>query len=32
MFLLTAALGTVPLNIQVNDWDPERPPADWKAL
>jgi hypothetical protein len=32
VFLLTAALGTVPLNIQVNDWDPERPPADWKAV
>jgi hypothetical protein len=31
-FLLTAALGTVPLNIRVADWDPERSPADWKAV
>lgn len=31
-FLLTAFFGTVPINIQVNDWDPERPPADWQAV
>jgi hypothetical protein len=31
-FLLTAAFGTVPLNIQVDGWDLERPPADWKAV
>ncbi len=24
--------GTVPINITVNDWDPDRPPADWKRL
>jgi hypothetical protein len=32
VFLLTAALGTVSLNIRISDWDPERPPADWKAV
>lgn len=32
VFLLTAAFGTVPLNIRVDGWDPERPPADWKAV
>ena len=29
-FLLFSFLGTVPINIQVNDWDPDRPPADWR--
>ncbi len=31
-FLLFSFLGTVPINIKVNDWDAEAPPADWKAV
>jgi len=31
-FLLFSFLGTVPINIRVNDWDVENPPADWKRL
>jgi hypothetical protein len=31
-FLLFSFLGTVPINIKVNDWDVENPPTDWKAL
>lgn len=31
-FLIIAFFGTVPINIQVNGWDPERPPADRKAV
>jgi hypothetical protein len=31
-FVLVSFLGTVPINIGVNDWDPERPPADWRAV
>lgn len=30
-FVLFSFLGTVPINIKVNDWDVEQPPADWKA-
>lgn len=32
-FLLLSFLGTVPINIKVNDtWDADNPPADWKQL
>ena len=31
-FLLFSFLGTVPINIKVNDWDLDNPPEDWKAL
>ena len=31
-FLLFSFLGTVPINIKVNDWQVESPPADWKAV
>ena len=32
-FLLFSFLGTVPINIRVNDtWDVENPPKDWKQL
>ncbi len=32
-FLLFSFLGTVPINISVNDtWDVDNPPADWKQL
>ena len=30
-FVLLSFLGTVPINIQVNDWDVDNPPADWRA-
>lgn len=30
VFVLASFLGTVPINIGVNDWDPLDPPADWK--
>lgn len=29
-FVLFSFLGTVPINIKVNDWQVEAPPADWK--
>jgi Domain of unknown function (DUF1772) len=32
VFVLVAAFGTVPINIRVMDWDPDAPPADWKAV
>lgn len=32
VFVLASFLGTVPINIGVNDWDPVRPPADWRAV
>ena len=32
VFVLASFLGTVPINIGVNDWDPEHPPADWRAV
>lgn len=31
-FLLFSFLGTVPINITVNDWNPEEPPADWRRV
>lgn len=31
-FVGLSFLGTVPINIRVNDWDPEAPPADWKDV
>ena len=30
-FVLFSFLGTVPINIQVNDWQVNNPPTDWKA-
>lgn len=30
--VLASFLGTVPINIGVNDWDPADPPADWKRV
>jgi uncharacterized membrane protein len=30
VFVLASFLGTVPINIGVNDWDPSHPPTDWK--
>ena len=30
-FVLIAALGTVPINIRVSDWQADSPPANWKA-
>lgn len=31
-FLLIAFIGTVPINVRVNDWDPDEPPADWRRV
>ncbi|SDS40442.1 anthrone oxygenase family protein [Microterricola viridarii] len=31
-FLLFSFLGTVPINIKVNDWALGAPPADWKTV
>ena len=31
-FVLLSFLGTVPINIRVNDWDPEHPPVDWREV
>ena len=31
-FVLFSFLGTVPINIRVNDWTPDAPPADWKDV
>ncbi|GAB3899377.1 DUF1772 domain-containing protein [Kibdelosporangium lantanae] len=31
-FLLLSFLGTVPINIKVNDWRADAPPADWKTV
>jgi len=30
-FVLFSFLGTVPINIQVSDWQVDNPPTDWKA-
>jgi len=30
-FLLVAAFGTIPINMRVDGWDPDNPPADWRA-
>lgn len=32
VFLLLSFLGTVPINIKVNDWRADAPPADWKTV
>jgi hypothetical protein len=32
VFVLASFLGTVPINIGVNDWDPTHPPADWEHV
>lgn len=32
LFLLLSFLGTVPINIEVNDWRVDAPPAGWKAV
>ncbi|MFC4244521.1 anthrone oxygenase family protein [Gryllotalpicola reticulitermitis] len=32
VFLCFSFLGTVPINIGVNDWDPTDPPADWRHV
>lgn len=32
VFVLASFLGTVPINIGVNDWDPAAPPADWRGV
>lgn len=32
VFVLASFLGTVPINMGVNDWDPSNPPADWKRV
>lgn len=32
VFVLASFLGTVPINIGVNDWDPLDPPTDWKRV
>ena len=31
-FVLFSLLGTVPINIKVNDWDADAPPSDWKTI
>jgi uncharacterized membrane protein len=31
VFLLTASLGTVPINIRVDGWDTRNPPSNWKS-
>ncbi|MCU1420793.1 MAG: hypothetical protein JWN36_444 [Microbacteriaceae bacterium] len=31
-FVLFSFLGTVPINIRVNDWDADAPPADWRDV
>ena len=31
-FLLFSAFGTVPINMQVDGWDPAAPPPGWRAL
>jgi hypothetical protein len=31
-FVLFSFLGTVPINIQVNDWKVDSPPGNWKAV
>ncbi|WP_104092400.1 anthrone oxygenase family protein [Arthrobacter sp. GMC3] len=31
-FVLLSFLGTVPINIKVNDWDADAPPGNWKQL
>ena len=31
-FVLLSALGTVPINIKINGWDADQPPADWRQV
>lgn len=31
VFVACSALGTVPINMQVIDWDPDDPPGSWRA-
>ena len=31
-FVLFSFLGTVPINMKVNDWTPDAPPADWRDV
>jgi len=31
-FVLFSFLGTVPINMKVNDWQADAPPANWKAM
>ncbi len=31
-FLLFSFLGTVPINMKVNDWNVDAPPSDWKTV
>lgn len=31
-FLLFSFLGTVPINMKVNDWNPREPPMDWHRV
>jgi hypothetical protein len=32
VFLLLSFLGTVPINVKVDDWSVDAPPADWRAV
>ncbi|MBX3088382.1 MAG: DUF1772 domain-containing protein [Cryobacterium sp.] len=32
VFILASFLGTVPINIGVNNWGPTEPPANWRSL
>jgi uncharacterized membrane protein len=32
LYLLSSFLGTVPINIKVNDWKATSPPPNWKAV
>ena len=32
IFVLASFLGTVPINMGVNDWNPHDPPADWASV
>ncbi|WP_336632331.1 MULTISPECIES: anthrone oxygenase family protein [unclassified Microbacterium] len=32
VFALSSFLGTVPINMGVNDWDPAAPPANWRHV
>ena len=31
-FVLFSFLGTVPINMKVNDWTPDAPPEDWRDV
>jgi hypothetical protein len=31
VFVAISAFGTVPINMQVADWDPDDPPSSWRA-